>query len=420
MKNKLSGKKILILGGKPIGSFEIVKYAKENGVYTIVTDFLPKEKSKAKQIADECLDISTADVDVLSKYVIDQHIDGIYTGVHEFNVEMAMKICSQTGRPFYATQEQWEICTDKALFKKKCKEYGLPVAHDYSIHDMRNIIYPVIIKPVDGSSGKGISICYTEDELLVAYDYAISVSLKKEVVIEEYLYGDEIVVFYTIANGESRLSAISDYYYNYDQKVTMPLPQLYVYPSRYLCRFMLEMDATVRSFLANLEIKNGTFFLQAFVNKDGFSFFEPGYRPGGSSVYKYTSYLNNISYIDMLVNYSLTGSVGEIDINLENPNFSKPCCTLSLVAKGGCIKQIIGYEQACQIKEVIDSEKRYDIGDYIKENSALMQIVLRFFIVADNKSRMKEVIDIIQNTVQVCNDKDENMLIAPFNIERIV
>ena len=60
------GKKMLVLGGKPIGSVELVKRAKELGAYVIVTDYLPIEQSPAKRIADECWDISTAEVNKLT------------------------------------------------------------------------------------------------------------------------------------------------------------------------------------------------------------------------------------------------------------------------------------------------------------------------------------------------------------------
>lgn len=59
-------KKLLILGTST-GSVQIVNYAKSIGIYTIVTDFFPIEQSEAKRYADECWNISTADVNQLEK-----------------------------------------------------------------------------------------------------------------------------------------------------------------------------------------------------------------------------------------------------------------------------------------------------------------------------------------------------------------
>lgn len=414
----LKGKKLLILAGRPVGTEDIIKYAKSKGVYTIVVDYLPKEKSIGKRMADECWDISTAEVDEIVKRAKEAHVDGVYTGVHEFNVVKTMEVCERLGLPFYATKEQWEVGTDKALFKKICNQYDLPTAKTYSYDNLAAIKYPVIVKPVDGSSGKGISICQNEEELKVAYQLALDESIKKEVIVEQYLYGDEFVVFYTIVDGVSKLSVMTDYYYNYDQKVTMPLPQVYIYPSRFLDDYFAELDEKVRKMLKGLNIMNGTFFLQGFVNETGFYFFEPGYRPGGSSTCRYTKYLNGISYMEMLVNYSLTGSMGD-DVNKENAYFAKKCCTLSLVVKGGKIGKIQGYDEIASMPYVISSEKRFDVGDVVKEKSALGQIVLRFFIVDDSIELILRHINEIQDTVRVIDEDGENMLIAPFDTNRL-
>ena len=51
-------KKLLMLGTSK-ASCEMIEYAKSQGIYTIVTDYLAPEKSKAKLIADEYWMIST-------------------------------------------------------------------------------------------------------------------------------------------------------------------------------------------------------------------------------------------------------------------------------------------------------------------------------------------------------------------------
>jgi carbamoylphosphate synthase large subunit len=417
----LKGKKLLVLGGKPVGSYDIVRYAKSQGVYTIVTDYLPKEKSIAKQIADECWDISTADVGTIIELIKKNNIDGVFTGVHEFNIAKTMEICKRIGLPFYSTAEQWAIGTDKALFKKLCHKYGLPVAKDYLLSDFDNdsLNFPVIVKPVDGSSGKGISICDNTQELRTAYEVALSESNKKQVIIEDYIVGNEIVAFYTIKNGVIKLSALSDYYYNYDQKITMPLPQVYIYPSKFINEYIEQVNSKAISMLKALDIQNGTFFLQAFFNENGFFFFEPGYRLGGSSVHKYTSYLNSISCLEMLVDYSLTGKMDNHNINLENPFFKKPCCTLSLVSKGGTVGNIVGFNEVINLNTVIDYEKRYDIGDHINEMSALGQIHLRFFIVGNSLLDISKTINYIQDTVKVYDINGLDMLIAKFDTNRL-
>ena len=124
--NLTAGKRLLILGGKPIGSCEIVQRAREMGIYTIVTDYLPKEQSAAKQLADESWEISTADVELLAQKIKDEQIDGVYTGVHEFNITRMIEICEKLDLPCFCTMEQWERLVNKCRFKELCRSYQLP------------------------------------------------------------------------------------------------------------------------------------------------------------------------------------------------------------------------------------------------------------------------------------------------------
>ena len=67
----IKGKKLLILGSNAV-SCEIVKAAKELGVYTIVTDWNPIEKAPAKQISDEYWNVSLMDYDILVQKIKDR------------------------------------------------------------------------------------------------------------------------------------------------------------------------------------------------------------------------------------------------------------------------------------------------------------------------------------------------------------
>ena len=68
---------------------------------------------------------------------------------------------------------------------------------------------------------------------------------------------------------------------------------------------------------------------------------------------------------------------------------------------------------------VISSEKRFDVGDFVKEKSALGQIVLRFFIVDDSIELILSHINEIQDKVKVIDVDGNDMLIAPFDTKRL-
>ena len=155
--------KLLILGTSLV-SLEIVQTAKEMGCYTIVTDNLPPERSVAKLEADEYWMINTNEIDLLEKKCREENVNAVYSGASEFNLDVVKELTTRLNLPCYIDDEPWKYARDKRLFKEKCKEIGIPVVEDYDLSDpprreeLEQIEYPVVVKPVDGSGNKGISI----------------------------------------------------------------------------------------------------------------------------------------------------------------------------------------------------------------------------------------------------------------------
>ena len=84
--------------------------------------------------------------------------------------------------------------------------------------DLRQIKYPVIVKPVDSSGGTGIRICHNENELQKAYARAVSLSKTNQAIVEEFIKGDEFTAAYTIKDGQFSLTYIADRYVNRTQR----------------------------------------------------------------------------------------------------------------------------------------------------------------------------------------------------------
>jgi biotin carboxylase len=421
--NKLfSGKKLLVLAGHAISSCEIVEYAKSQGAHVIVTDYLDPIDSPAKQLADEDWMISTADVDLLEKCARGYGIDGIFTGTNDFHIERAIELCERLNLPFYCTREQWDICNNKQRFKQLCRNHDISVipeyhlTHEFLRADLDKIQYPVILKPVDSGGSKGISVCYDENELIDAYNKAISYSTSKRVIVERYMNGTETVLYYTIQNGYVSLSAMCDRYTNTEQVGLAPLPTAYIFPSRHLSTY-LELDhKNVQQMYQSIGLKNGFIFLQAFIDNDRICCYEMGCRIAGAQGHKIISAVNDINALQMLVNYHLTGKMSGWDVRTaDNPKFPKMACKLTPLLKTGKIDSIIGLDEIEElpgVKEIVPVHKE---GDIVDKEGTLEQIFVRIFLVADNKYSLATVIDQIQNTLQVKDENGQNMLLNGFD-----
>jgi biotin carboxylase len=421
---KFESKKLLLLGTNA-GTCDMVNYARSQGAYVIVTDNLPPEKSAAKQIADEAWSVNTMDIDTLEQLALQNKVNGISAGASDFNAERALSLCVRLGLPFYCNRRQWEICSNKQRFKQLCRDNGVPVAKEYLIssdhntEDLQQIQYPVIVKPVDLGGGTGIGICRNEEELLRAHHQALYRSRAKQAIVEEFVEGDEFSAGYTIQDGQFSLTYVADRYTNAEVSETIPLPQAFILPSKYTNKYLEELNSAVIRMFQSIGLFNGSIFLQGIINNNHFHILEANYRLGGFSFYRFISRINGINYMEMLVNHALTGKMEGYDLSLDNPKLNKCGCYLPLLSRGGVVGKVIGIEKISKKKSLIAVDNLYDIGDYIEKSGTLRQIHLQFFLVEDTIQEVKDSILEIQDTVKVLDDQGQDMLLPPFNPERL-
>ena len=433
MKEKhleLSGKKLLILGGTS-ASLDLVKLAQSLGIYVIVTDDTSTSERVAKQIADETAMVSTDDISGLMGLIHQKKIDGVFCGPSEFNLKNLIYLCHEAGLPCYATPEQWEICSNKKTFKEYCKRNDIPTAQEYFIdifkaegHD-HNVEYPVIVKPVDGCSSKGISICYNRKEVLKAYQFALENSKLKSAIIEQYIdNGGRIFSFRYILN-EGKFYP----YLTFDTYIADPIEKKYLisaftyFPSMYTDTFVNDLNQNIKNMFHDMGLKNGVAFIQSIPYKGKFYCHEMGYRLSGGMIYKITEPLMNINDMEMMLRYSLGEKIitsEEIErIRLKNPGIVM--AQLMIPLNCGTIGSIKGLNEILQNDYIIDFLQYYNIGEEVRPEvlGTLGQHFGRFTLQTSNKKEMISAIKNIQEKLIITDLNGEDMYKMKFDVKRL-
>lgn len=420
MSKIFDGKKLLMLGTN-VGSVDMVKYARENGAYTIVADFLPKEKSLAKQYADADVLISTAATDELDALIKQEKIDAVFAGVSEFNMLQAMELSRRNGLRYYCTREQWDRIESKDQFRQLCIECGVPSPKTYYVgsepENHSDYELPVIVKPVDSSASIGITICKDAVMLHNAFKEALDHSDSGKVIVEEFFEGDEFAAHYTIVNGQVTLSSVDNrcpVAVNEGDVTTIPIARFY--PSTFIDEYLFQVNDSVIKLCESLKMDAGVLFVQGLYNKqkNKFCIFEAGLRCAGEGPYRIISKVNGISFIHNFIDYALLGKVVGFDMKKEDPKMNgKVCGTISFVCKGGGkISKIIGIEETVKaVPQITDYEYRYHEGDMAPAGNTLRQILLRFVLVCDNKEQMSKNIDYINCHVDVFDETGKSMCV---------
>lgn len=413
MNNNLKGKRLLILGGMRF-SCEIVIKAKEMGIYTLVADYNKIEDSPGKQIADEAVDLSVTDVDAVVDYVRNNAIDGVFVGFNDMLLPYYAEICQRTGLPCYGTKEQFVTLIAKDQYKALCRQFGVPTIPEYDIND-EHIKYPVLVKPVDSSGSRGITICHNWKELNEAVEIGRKASKTRKVLIERYMDGREVTVFWTFQDGKYYLSALANRHVKHNQGMdVIPLPVGYTFPSVYLPKYRAEVEDNCKRMFSHLGLRDGMMFMQCKVENETCYVYDLGYRLTGSLEYKVLERVCGYNPLEMMICYALTGKMGEKSIaNMAEPEFKTPAFNVSCLCAPGTIKEIKGLDEVKAMSEVEDVVVAHGPGETITEQmkGLLAQITIRVLGSVKDKEQLLPIMQKIDNTIHIVGDNGEELIL---------
>lgn len=409
----LRGKRLLILGGMRF-SCEIVKTAQSLGIYTLVADYNKIEDSPAKQIADEAVDLSVIDVDAVVSYIKNNDIDGVFVGFNDMLLPYYAEICEKSGLPCYGTKQQFETLIAKDKYKSLCRQFGVPTIPEYDIND-DHIEYPVLVKPVDSSGSRGITICHCHDELVKAVEIGKKASKTGKVLIERYMDGREVTIFWTFQGGNYYLSALANRHVKHNQgDDVIPLPVGYTFPSVFLPKYQKEVEDNCKKMFRHLGIKDGMMFMQCKVEDGTCYVYDLGFRPTGSLEYKILKRVCGYDPLEMMIRHSLTGIMGSEDIAPRvNPMFTMPAFNVSCLCAPGTIRDIFGIDEVKSFPEVEDVVCGHVPGETITEQmrGLLAQITVRVLGSVANKDQLLPTMQKIDDTIRIIGDDGENLLL---------
>lgn len=403
--------KLLVLGGS-LGSCEMISYARSRGVYVIVTDYL--EASTAKAIADECWDVSTADIDELELRCRQGGIGAVIGGgCSEFNLERAMDLCERLGLPSYCTREAWSYSRDKRKFKELCKRVGAPVATDYAVGtdpsdaELDAVEFPVVVKPLDLCANRGVSYCYTKDELVDACRYARSLSASDDVIVEKMLRGGEWYAFYAFAEGEASLVAFNATYSQpgrpkncYSVNTTA---------TEHVRRFVEEVNPKVVELLGAVGCREGVAWVQVMLDDGDFYLVEMAHRLGADMIWVPYREMRGFDSVAWLVDYALGRGHRASELPAPQTEAFAACgCTYMLwTDRAGHLGSVEGLDHLRTDPRVQAIDFRLNPGDEFRAYESLGNVM---FATADC-SALCDVIAAVNERVRLIDDNGDDVLV---------
>lgn len=414
-------KKLLILGAFA-QLCDIVEDAKSKGIYVIVTDYL--SDSPAKKIADESFSLSITDVKGIVDLCRNNDIDGVMNYCIDPGQKPYQQICAELDIPCYGTKEQFDVMTNKDLFKRECIANDIDVIPSYPFIESfkANILpemeFPFIVKPADGRASKGVTICYDASEIEDALTKALDISTRKKIIIEKLITGQEVVVKYFVRDGEIALTSMADLYTCNTETGDRAYICMQIFPSKHYQHFLHTTDEKIRAMIKNLGIKNGPLSFDGFFDGEKFRFFDPSFRMGGAQDWRIVARITGINISELLTEFALSGSIRSLKrmADLDGKFASKSSAMLYFLAREGKIGEISGIEHLKERPDVIGYHLSHKVGDRITQIGTSDHVVMRVLLVCESIEKLIEEVTQIRNIVNIRDDVGGNMLLKGFDL----
>lgn len=417
MERRLEGKKLLILGGGA-DMIAVTKLAQSMGCIVYITDYYDTLRSPAKLIADHYVDISVADYEAVVAYIGENSIDGVMTGYTDSYLEHYLSICEMAGLPHYGSKKSFGIATDKMLFKKACISSGVGVIPGCNAYDYETVVafadkngYPLMLKPTDNSGSRGVIKCENQEDLQKCYEYARSFSHTNNVIVEKYMDCDSIGVVYQFSGEKAKLVAVCDRDIYSAKKDGSAIVSGTRYPSKYLDRYIKEVNDAMIKFFEDNEFSDGMVSPMAFVDDKGFYMCEMCYRPSGGHHFTLINDQNGVNGLALLIEFAVTGKVESYQPEKETPYFKDCCGMIHIVGEPGeQIAHYSGIDQISKLDGVLEICQELNVGQTIGKDGTTAQNLLSVWLKAPNWQDYDRLIMSIKQMLVVTNSSGESLV----------
>ncbi len=203
-------KALVLAGGTP--QIALLNELKSRGITTVLADYY--ENPVAKPYADIFYRESTLDIEAITRVAKEENVDFLITVCTDQALLTVAKVSEELGLPCYIDYETALSVTNKSYMKDVFAKNNIPTARfavmsTFNNDAIKGLKYPLIVKPVDCNSSKGVIKVNTLKELKPAFENAVKISRTGTAIVEEFIDGPELSVDVYVENGVAHVLSIS-------------------------------------------------------------------------------------------------------------------------------------------------------------------------------------------------------------------
>ena len=195
-------KKMLLLGGSH-AEIPLIQAAQALGWYVITTG--NNRDGLGHPYADKTVFADFSDKDAMFKLAKSEDVQAVCSGCNDFALLSTVYVCEKLGLPGHDSYTTSLEIHHKDKYRALATRLGIPTPRAITVSvtgtgfaadncanfdaAIANLTFPIIVKPVDLTGGKGIHRAANPEEAREAYKDACSRTRQDHIVVEEFVQG---------------------------------------------------------------------------------------------------------------------------------------------------------------------------------------------------------------------------------------
>ncbi len=297
-------KALVLCGGFP--QIAAIKELKNRGITTLLADM--NEKVPAVDYADEFYKVSVLDIDAIKKLAVEQKVDFLISVCADQVLQVVAQVSEELGLPCYIDFKTAENVSKKSYMKRIFKENGVPtskfaVMKELDFEEISELKFPIIVKPVDSYSSRGVCKVNTIEELPEAFNNALNISRSKDVIVEEFVDGEEISVDVYVENGIAHVLCLTNLY-KIGEDGKFVINRSFI-PAKVSDNVVEQIKQSAQKIADAFNLKNTPMLIQLLTDGENISIVEFCARTGGGVKYAMIKKVSGFDVVKAVIDLTL-------------------------------------------------------------------------------------------------------------------
>lgn len=405
--------KIAVVLGGTNDHIYLIKILKKKEFYCILVDYL--DDPPAKLFADEFIQESILDKEKVLDIAVEKKANLVIATCIDQALVTSAYVSEKLGLPCHISYQTALNLTNKMLMKKMMLENNIPTSKfsilnsKEEIKSLEEFNFPMVIKPVDANSSKGVYKVNSSTDIAEQYDSAVGFSSSGLVIAEEFVEGIELSVDVFIKDSKPTILMVTENVKAKSNETAFTITES-VYDSKLEIETKQNLKKIAGKIALAFGIKNAPLLMQCIYDKTSgkISVIEFSSRIGGGSKYFYIQQIKGFDILSKFVDAILSE---EVIIENITPKVNNAKIKY-LYTNEGEIQKYIGFETLKQEKIIEEYFIYKEIGSYVKEASKSTDRCAGIFLIANNEAELELKERKCYNDLKVSDNYHNNLLKA--------